>query len=89
MDSLLKASELKALQMQMNPHFLFNTLNMISVTADLGDTDKTVLLLQKTAQLLRYSLDYSGKTVTLAKEIEMLGQLCVPAGAAFWKPNFL
>lgn len=73
MDSLLKASELKALQMQMNPHFLFNTLNMISVTADLGDTDKTVLLLQKTAQLLRYSLDYSGKTVTLAKEIEMLG----------------
>lgn len=71
--SLLKASELKALQMQMNPHFLFNTLNMISRTADLGDTDRTVLLLQKTAQLLRYNLDYSGKTVTLAKEIEMLG----------------
>ena len=71
--SLLKASELKALQMQMNPHFLFNTLNMISRTADLGDTDRTVLLLQKTAQLLRYNLDYSGKMVTLAKEIEMLG----------------
>lgn len=71
--SLLKTSELKALQMQMNPHFLFNTLNMISRTADLGDTDRTVLLLQKTAQLLRYNLDYSGKIVTLAKEIEMLG----------------
>lgn len=71
--SLLKASELKALQMQMNPHFLFNTLNIISRTADQGDTDRTVLLLQKTAQLLRYNLDYSGRTVTLIKEIEMLG----------------
>lgn len=71
--NLLKTSELKALQMQMNPHFLFNTLNMIARTADLGDTDKTSVLLQKTAQLLRYNLDYSGKMVSLAKEIEMLG----------------
>ncbi len=71
--TLLKTSEFKALQMQMNPHFLFNTLNMIARTADFGDTDKTSLLLQKTAQLLRYNLDYSGKTVSLANEIEMLG----------------
>ena len=71
--SLLKASELKALQMQMNPHFLFNTLNMISRSVDMGDTDRTVLMLHKTAQLLRYSLDYSGRMATLAKEIEMLG----------------
>lgn len=71
--SLLKASELKTLQMQMNPHFLFNTLNIIARSADQGDTNRTVILLQKTAQLLRYNLDYSGRTVTLAKEIEMLG----------------
>lgn len=71
--NLLKTSELKALQMQMNPHFLFNTLNMIARTADLGDTDQTSVLLQSTAQLLRYSLDYSGRTVPLATEIEMLG----------------
>ena len=31
------------------------------------------MLLQKTAQLLRYNLDYSGKMVSLANEIEMLG----------------
>lgn len=71
--NLLRTSELKALQMQMNPHFLFNTLNMISKTAYLGELDKTVLLLQKTAQLLRYSLDYMGKSVTLKREMEMLG----------------
>lgn len=71
--TLLKTSELKALQMQMNPHFLFNTLNMIARTADFGDTDRTSVLLQKTAQLLRYNLDCSGKMVSLANEIEMLG----------------
>lgn len=58
--NLLRTSELRALQMQMNPHFLFNTLNMIAKTAYLGDSEETVFLLQKTAQLLRYSLDYMG-----------------------------
>ena len=68
----LRSSELKVLQMQMNPHFLFNTLNMIAKTAYLGDVQETVFLLQKTAELLRYSLDYMGKSVTLARELEIL-----------------
>ena len=71
--NLLRTSELKSLQMQMNPHFLFNTLNMIAKTAYIEDAGKTVFLLQKTAQLLRYSLDYMGKSVTLAREMESLG----------------
>lgn len=71
--NLLKTSELKALQMQINPHFLFNTLNMIARTADMGNTEQTSVLLWRTARLLRYSLDYSGRTVPLATEIEMLG----------------
>lgn len=69
----LKSSELKVLQMQINPHFLFNTLNMISQTAYVGDSETTVFLLGKTAELLRYSLGSVGKSVTLAKEISMLG----------------
>ena len=69
----LKSSELKALQMQINPHFLFNTLNMISQTAYLENADQTVELLGSTAKLLRYTLDYTGKEVTLAREIELLG----------------
>lgn len=71
--NLLKASELKALQMQINPHFLFNTLNMISQTAYLESAEQTAGLLGKTARLLRYSLDHSGREVTLAKEIKILG----------------
>ena len=43
----LRSSELKVLQMQMNPHFLFNTLNMIAKTAYLGDVQETVFLLQR------------------------------------------
>lgn len=71
--NLLKSSELKVLQMQINPHFLFNTLNMIAQTAYLGDSETTVFLLGKTAELLRYSLDFMGKSVTLARELSMLG----------------
>lgn len=71
--NLLKSSELKALQMQINPHFLFNTLNMIGQTAYMGDSEMTVFLLGKTAELLRYSLDFMGKSVTLARELSMLG----------------
>lgn len=70
----LKKSQLLNLQMQINPHFLFNTLNMISHSAYLENSKNTVSLLEATADLLRYVLDYSDKLVPLAKEIENLGK---------------
>ena len=60
------------LQHQINPHFLFNTLNMISQTAYLEGNDQTVRLIETTADLLRYSLDYSDHAVTLLRELEAL-----------------
>lgn len=69
----LKSSQIKMLQMQINPHFLFNTLNMISQTAYIENAYQTIFLLGKTASLLRYSLDFSDKSVTLEKELEELG----------------
>lgn len=69
----LKHSQLKNLQMQINPHFLFNTLNMISQSAYMENDFTTLKLLKTTASLLRYTLDYSNKAVTLEHEIEMLG----------------
>lgn len=71
--NMLKTSELKALQMQINPHFLFNTLNMISQTAYMEGAEQTIPLLDSTAKLLRYTLDHTDKSVTLSKEIEVLG----------------
>lgn len=73
MSEQLKSSQLKMLQMQINPHFLFNTLNMISQTAYIENAYQTIFLLGKTASLLRYSLDFSDKSVTLEKELEELG----------------
>lgn len=71
--NMLKTSELKALQMQINPHFLFNTLNMISQTAYMEGAEQTITLLDSTARLLRYTLDYTDKSVTLSRELEILG----------------
>lgn len=71
--NLLRTSELKALQMQINPHFLFNTLNMISQTAYVEEAEQTSLLLDSTATLLRYALDSAVREVPLSKEIENLG----------------
>lgn len=62
----------RALQLQINPHFLFNTLNMISQIAMMGETEETVELLHCTAEYLRYILDFSDKSVPLKKELEML-----------------
>ncbi|MCD8023317.1 MAG: sensor histidine kinase [Lachnospiraceae bacterium] len=70
---LLRTSQLRALQMQMNPHFLFNTLTMIANAAYMDHSERTVTLLEQTADLLRYSLDYADKAVTLEKELESLG----------------
>lgn len=55
--NLLKAeSELKVLQEKINPHFLFNTLELISSQAIMEDADKTAQLAQKLGSLFRYSL---------------------------------
>lgn len=73
----LEESRLKELQMQINPHFMFNTLNMISETAYLENAEKTVFLLEKTAKMYRFSLDFSGKPVPLSREIEALGNYVI------------
>ncbi len=69
----LKKAQYHMLQMQINPHFLFNTLNMISQTAMMEDMAETVELIHCMADYLRYILDFSDKSVSLKKELEMLG----------------
>lgn len=69
-DELLALSELKMLQNQINPHFLFNTLNMIYKTAYKENAADTSAMVDKTAMLLRYALDKANKTSDLDSEIE-------------------
>ena len=69
----LQESRFKELQMQINPHFMFNTLNMLTETAYLEDAQETAELLKLTAKMFRYSLDFSGRQVSLFREMEELG----------------
>lgn len=72
LQSKLALAELNMLKMQIHPHFLFNTLNTISalVHKSPDDADK---MISRLSDLLRTSLDYSGKHfVTLREETEFL-----------------
>jgi sensor histidine kinase YesM len=70
MNKLLIGSELKILQDQMNPHFLFNTLGMISRIAAAEHAGQAAELMDITTNLLRYSLDKSNRMSTLYEELE-------------------
>jgi sensor histidine kinase YesM len=70
MNELLIGSELKTLQDQMNPHFLFNTLGMISRIAAMEHANQAAELMDITTSLLRYSLDKSNRMATLYEELE-------------------
>jgi len=70
-DKLIKETQLSALQSQMDPHFLFNTLNTISRVAMFEYADETVKLIEATSKILRYNLDCKDKLVKLEEEIYM------------------
>ncbi|MFS0725407.1 cache domain-containing sensor histidine kinase [Paenibacillus sp. 1P07SE] len=67
----LQAAELLALQSQMNPHFLFNTLETINwkVMGLTRRPNEANQMLENLSDLLRYSLDIPGRIVTLEQEI--------------------
>ena len=69
----LTQARLEALRAQLNPHFLFNTLNAISALALKGDRDGVVQMLSLLSDLLRLSLDaHLPQAVPLADEIAFI-----------------
>ncbi|MDR7001250.1 sensor histidine kinase [Neobacillus niacini] len=72
LDKLLKELELKSLQNQINPHFLFNTLNTISKMAYLEEAEETTRLIEAVAALLRYNLGDLNKASTLRDEVRVV-----------------
>ncbi len=65
-----RKSELKALQSQINPHFLYNTLDSIIWMAEGGKTKEVVLMTSSLAKLMRQSFSNQAETVSIDKEIE-------------------
>ncbi|MCR8849414.1 histidine kinase [Rossellomorea sp. SC111] len=71
---LLQESQFRSLQSQINPHFLFNTLNTLSKKAYLEGSEETSDLLVSVAGILRYNLKRQNRSVTLRDEIHVLEQ---------------
>ena len=69
---LLREAQLEALQAQINPHFLFNTLNSIARTAKLEDAQRSNKLILSLSTVLRYILRNPGRTVSLKDELTII-----------------
>ncbi len=68
--SLVKEAELHALKSQINPHFLFNSLNSIS-SLTMSDPAKAQEMVINLSQLMRYSLKHDqNEKVTFKQEVE-------------------
>lgn len=66
---LLNRAEYKALQAQINPHFLYNTLDTMSSIAQIQNCPEVSGLSQSLSNIFRYSLDMKNPFSTVAKEI--------------------
>lgn len=69
----LTDARLHALELQIQPHFLFNTLNAIAGLVRISRQEEAIRMVAGLADLLRYSLDHAGRQrVALGEEVEML-----------------
>lgn len=69
---LLEQARLTTLQAQINPHFLFNTLNIIVRTAEAEQAGETSVLIHNLAALLRYTLQNQNSRGALTAELTAL-----------------
>lgn len=67
---LLKKAELRALQAQINPHFLYNTLDTIIWMAESKNTDQVVTMVSALSDFFRISLSKGMDWITIGEEVE-------------------
>jgi sensor histidine kinase YesM len=73
LETSLTNARLHALELQIQPHFLFNTLNAISSLVRSHQDEEAVVMIAGLSDLLRYTLDHAGEqSVTLDEEGAML-----------------
>jgi two-component system, sensor histidine kinase YesM len=70
-DLVRKEAEIKALQSQINPHFLYNTLGIIDSLATLHDDDRISLISRSLAKMFRYNIS-AARTSTIQLELRQI-----------------
>jgi two-component system sensor histidine kinase YesM len=65
----LKNAEFKVLQAQINPHFLYNTLDTIVWMAEAGHNDKVILLVRELSNFFRKSISKGRDIITVQEEV--------------------
>ena len=68
----LKKAELRALQAQINPHFLYNTLDTIIWMAESKKTDQVVKIVSALSDFFRISLSKGMDWITIGEEMELI-----------------
>ena len=72
MENHLKDAQLKYLQAQINPHFLFNTLNAGAQLAMMEGADRTNEYIRHMADFFRYNVKKDNEVVTVSEEIGLV-----------------
>lgn len=67
-----KESEFKMLASQINPHFLYNTLEMIRMKAIINKDKEVASIVKKLGKMMRFSLEVTDQPVPLKSEIDLI-----------------
>lgn len=83
LQALMEREQLQQLRSQINPHFLFNTLNVIQYTAGQEQAQRTQTMLLSLAGLLRYALASNEEATPLSQEVRIVDSLFLLYHARF------
>lgn len=72
MESSMREAQLKTLQAQINPHFLFNTLNAGAQLAMMEGADKTTEFIENMADFFRYNIKKMNQDTTVGEEVRLV-----------------
>lgn len=72
MEKKLEETRMELLKSQINPHFLFNTLNMIEGMTVLEDAEQSGKMVRSLANIFRYNLNSEGQFIFLEDEMRVL-----------------
>ena len=83
-----KEAELRALQAQINPHFIYNTLNSISSLALYYEKEDIAEVVGNLSQIMRYSINDPNKLVAIRNEISVIKQYENIQKSCYWEEVF-